>query len=178
MEKSLKIILVRHYKVDIKHKSWLSSDEYTRYCNDYNTSPIIDQKPPILPNYKLYSSYMQRAKETARLATKRESVVLDGVHEVTFNGFLKGDRKLPFLLWEVLARIQWFMNSSKQKESLKMTKERISKAIDFLVKDNTDCIVVMHSIAIKVMSRELIKRGFKGKKVNYIKNGEAVIFEK
>lgn len=174
----MKIILLRHYKVDIKHESWLNSEGYTKYCTDYNISPIINQKPPVLPNYKLYSSYMQRAKDTAFLATNREAEELEGVHEVTFNGFLKGKTKLPFLLWEILARIQWLMNSSKQKESLNMTRERISKAIDFLMEKNTDCIVVMHSIAIKVMSRELIKRGFNGKKIYYIKNGEAIVFEK
>ncbi len=174
----MKIILLRHYKVNIKHKSWLNSEEYSAYCNNYNISPIINQEAPILPEYKLYSSSMERAKETARLATGREPEELAGVYEVTFNGFLNGNIKLPFWLWELLARVQWYRNSSKQKESRKGTRERLNKASDFLIKKNKNCIVVMHSIAIKVMSRVLLAKGFKGKKIYYIKNGKAVVFEK
>ncbi len=174
----MKIILVRHYKVDIHHKRWVSSQEYTEDCQNYNVCPVIDQKPPQLPDYKLYSSYMSRAKETAKLVTGKDTEVLDGVYEVTFNGFLRNKVKMPFCLWETIARIQWFFNSSKQKESLNSTKERTRKACEYLIKKNENCIVFMHSIAIKVMSRELIKKGFKGKRVYYIKNGEAVIYEK
>ncbi len=174
----MKIILVRHYKVNINHDSWLDSDAYSKYCTDYNISPIIDQEPPQLPDLKLYSSYMQRAIQTAKLATGKDSEILDNVYEVTFNGFLKSKIKLPFLIWELIARVQWFFNIDKQKETKKMTFDRINKASDYLIKQNLNCIVVMHSIAIKVMSRVLISRGFKGKKVYYIKNGEAIVFEK
>ncbi len=174
----MKIILVRHYKVDIKHKHWLNSKEYSDYCNNYNVSPIIDQEPPVLPEYKLYSSYMQRAKQTAKLITGRQAEELKGVYEVSFNGFLKSNIKLPFWLWELLARIQWYTNNPKQKEIIKMTRARLDKASNFLIKEDTDCIVVMHSIAMKVLSRILLAKGFKGKKINYVKNGAAVLFEK
>ncbi len=173
----MKIILVRHYKVNISHKSWLNSTEYSDYCQNYNICPVIDQEPPTLPEYKLYTSYMDRAKETARLITGKIGEELDGVYEVTFNGFLKSNRKLPFWLWELLARIQWYFNSKKQKESLDSTRERIEKASDYLIEKNEDCIVVMHSIAIKVMSRVLKKKGFKGKKIFYINNGGIAYFE-
>ncbi|MDO4772220.1 MAG: phosphoglycerate mutase family protein [Bacillota bacterium] len=174
----MKIILVRHYKVDITHKAWKTAEEYSEYCNRYNIRPVLDQTPPVLPDYRLYSSSMQRAKDTAFLITGRQAEELEGVYEVTFNGFLKGKRKLPFWLWELLARAQWFLNNPKQKETLRMTRARLEKASDYLIQKNENCIVVMHSIAMKVMSRVLIAKGFKGKKILYVKNGEAVLFEK
>lgn len=174
----MKIILVRHYKVDIKHKAWKTSEEYTEYCNRYNERPVLNQQAPLLPNYRLYASEMQRAKETAKRITGRVPEELPGVYEVTFNGFLKGKTKLPFFIWELSARLQWLINSPNQKESLRATRRRIEAACDLLIERNEDCIVVMHSIAMKVMSRVLLAKGFRGKKIYYVRNGEALLFEK
>ncbi len=174
----MKIILVRHYKVDIKKLSSLTSDEYDKYCTDYNDSPIINQVPPKLPNFRLYSSNMSRAKETARLATGREPELLKGVYEVTFRSHKKTNKKLKFNYFELMARLQWFFNNSRQSETRSMTLARLEKAANLLINRNENCIVVMHSFVMRILSRLLIKKGFKGKKIYLPKNGQAFLFEK
>lgn len=172
----LELILMRHYKVKIKHKGKLNSREYDKYCNDYNDMGIYEQKPPLLPNYRLYSSNMTRAQQTARLATKREPEILDGVYELTFRSFKDSVKDLPFWYWELRARMQWFFNDKRQNELRKDTHKRLEDALELLIERDEDCIVVMHSFVMRIFSAILVKRGFKGKRVLMAKNGECFKF--
>ncbi len=156
----------------------MTGEEYCNYCNLYNEKPVIDQKAPQLPNIKLYSSYMSRAKETARLATGRHPEVLDNVYELTFNSYKDHTKPKNFYFLEFMARMQWLLNNRRQKEVREDTVKRINKAIDELEQKNEDAIIVMHSFVMKVMSRLLKKRGYHGKRLYVIKNGEAFTYSK
>ncbi len=169
---------MRHYKVDIEHADYVDSYEYQRNCLLYNERPVINQPPPLLPEYRLYSSSMRRAKETARYATGREPEILKGVYEVTFNSHKDDRRKRKFNYWEAMARVQWFMGNRRQYEVKRDTEERLSLAVDELEKKGEDAIVVMHGFVMRIMSRMLIKRGFKGQKVYMAKNGQVYEYEK
>lgn len=172
----MNVILIRHYKVNIEKKSGLNSDEYNQYCEDYNIRDIIEQVPPELPQYRLYSSKMSRAKKTAELATGRIPEVLEGVYEPTFKSYKDTEKNLPFWFWELMARLQWFFNNKRQKEIKKDTYYRLSEAADKIINRNEDCIIVMHSFVMRIFSRILIKRGFKGKKIMMAKNGESYFY--
>ncbi len=174
----LKIILMRHYKVDIEHKEYVDSYEYQRSCLLYNERPVINQPPPLLPEYRLYCSSMRRAKETAQYATGREPELLKGVYEVTFNSHRDSKGKRKFNYWEAMARVQWFRGNRRQYEVKSDTVERLSLAADILEERGEDAIVVMHGFVMRILSRILIKRGFKGPKVYMAKNGQIYEYEK
>lgn len=174
----MKLILMRHYKVLIAKDKYMDSATYDKYCRDYNSSPIKDMVVPGLPEYRLYASSMERAKETARLATGREPEELEGVYELTFNSFMDTKKKLPFWLWELMARLQWLFNSKRQKEVRSMTMERLMKARKTLIEREEDAIVVMHSFVMRIFCRLLIKSGFKGTRILMSKNGNWYVYEK
>lgn len=162
---------MRHYKVLLDKEKYMDSKTYDKYCTDYNMAPIKNMRAPALPYYRLYASAMQRAKETAFLATSRQPEELDNVYEVTFNSFTDTDKKLPFWLWELFARLQWLFNCKRQKEIRNMTMARLKSAAAVLIERDEDAIVVMHSFVMRIFCRLLIKRGFKGKKIYMSKNG-------
>ncbi len=169
----LNIILVRHYKVDIGHSKKVDSKTYDRYCNEYNERDVIDQLPPELPKYKLYASTMSRAQTTAKLATGREPEILEGVYEPTFRSYKNSSKKIPFWFWETRARIQWLFNNKRQDEIRFDTYRRLEASSDKIIERGEDCIIVMHSFVMRIFSRILIKKGFKGKKIMMAKNGES-----
>lgn len=174
----LKLILMRHYKVLLAKDKYMDSATYDKWCKDYNTAPIKNMKVPELPKYRLYASSMQRAKETAYLATGRQPEELEGVFELTFNSFMDTKKKLPFWLWELMARLQWLLNSTRQKETRNMTVKRLKAARAVILERNEDAIIVMHSFVMRIFSRLLIKSGFKGKKILMSKNGACYEYEK
>ncbi len=169
---------MRHYKVDLTHNKYVDSYEYQKNCLLYNDRPVFNQPPPLLPNYRLYSSCMRRAKETARYATGREPEVLKGVYELTFNSHKDDKKKRHFNYWELMSRIQWLTGNRRQNEVKDDTVERLNLAIDTLEDRDEDAIVVMHAFVMRIMSRLLIKRGYKGEKVYLPKNGQIYIYEK
>lgn len=174
----MKLILMRHYKVLLPKEKYMDSATYDKWCIDYNTAPIKNMTVPKLPEYRLYASSMQRAKETAYLATGRRPEELDGVYELTFNSFMDTKKKLPFWLWELMARLQWLFNSKRQKETRTMTMKRLKPPLALMIERDEDAIIVMHSFVMRIFSRLLIKSGFKGKKILMSKNGACYEYEK
>lgn len=156
----------------------MTAQEYMDYCQNYNVSHIIDMGIRHDVHERLYSSYMYRAIETARLTTSREPEILEGAYEITFNGWGNKTDKKSFMCWEILARLQWLFNSSKQKEKRRDTFKRLEKIADFLEESNEDVFIVMHSFVMRILSFILKKRGFRGRLALRAKNGEVYTYTK
>lgn len=160
----MNITIIRHAKVKYKKKFWCTSQEFNEICSNYNISPIDNSnKYNIKTDKPIYVSGLQRTYDTAKLIfCKNNFIKMDELNEVPISAFISKSIKLPIILWWVLGRFQWFINSKQQPETRNDTCKRVKKVIDFLEKQNQDCFVVCHACYMKVLLKELKHRGYIG----------------
>lgn len=178
----MKVVLLRHGEVDMQWNKKYSSAEFDRACRNYDTSPIkeISKEFKLKNKYneaKIYISTLPRTKETA-VKVFGENIFYKSelLNEVPLKSFIDTGSKLPLGIWNVMGRLQWFFNNSRQRETKQETEERAKKAILMLEENNEDCYVVTHGFYLKVLLKELEKEGFKiDKRRIKLKNLEEVV---
>lgn len=173
----MEIILMRHYKVGLKFKKNYNSEDFDCDAMLYNQTPVLDQKGPELPLYRLYASSMPRAQQTAELAFRRQFEILEGVQEVTMRSYCDTGRHHPKWWWELMGRIQWRFNHKRPHETYRETMDRLEKALMVLIERDEDAIVVMHGLAMRYMVKILRKYGFSGPTILHAKNGECFTYK-
>lgn len=166
----MKIVIIRHAQVNYKWKFLYNSEDFNKACHEYDISEIHDlKKYGIETSNKIYISEFSRTYDTAKLIFGEKSFIkMNLFNEVTLNAFTHRAFVLPIAMWNVLGRIQWYINSKKQLETRNQTYERARKAIDFLEEKNEDCFIVCHGFYMRVLLNELKLRGYTG---DYLKNG-------
>jgi hypothetical protein len=53
-----------------------------------------------------------------------------------------------------------------------MTIKRANDFIDGYLRENLSYLIIAHGFFLRVLSREMKKRGFKGNTINFLKNGQ------
>ena len=76
------------------------------------------------------------------------------------NSFTDTERKLPLFIWYFFGRLQWLRNDERQAEIRRDTVQRAQTAIDRCEAEGRDCILVTHGFFLKILMRELKKRGY------------------
>ena len=103
---------------------------------------------------------MYRSKETARkLFPDRVYCEID-VEEVPLRSFVDCSIKMPLWMWNIMGRLQWYLNSNRQKERRVDTVERCKKIIQELECTNENCIVVTHGFFMKSFIKCLKQQGY------------------
>lgn len=101
------------------------------------------------------------------------------LREISMYPLFKKNMKLPFLLWAFLVRTAWLINHQSQQETKFDVEQRIHSVLDQIIQNQNDNIlIVSHGAFMMMMSKELLRRGFKGKKITRPENGKLYIFEK
>lgn len=160
----MKIVLIRHAKVNYKWKHWYKAQEFNVACREYDLSKIdAVNKYNIDTSNKIYISELLRTYETASLIFGEKSFLkMNLFNEVSLNAFTNKSVILPVGVWNVIGRIQWYVNSKKQFETKKQTYERARKTIEYLEDRNEDCFIVCHGFYMRVLLREFKTRGYIG----------------
>ena len=176
-----KVYIVRHGRVDFRWQAWCDSKGFDDDCLNYDISPLTDESYDIpgLPAGKIYISTFQRSRDTAeKLFDEPLCTLSDLIGEVPLRSAFDTKIKLPHGLWMVLGRLQWFLNSSRQAEPRKVTRERARRFAEILRREDNDCTVVTHGFFMHTLLTELKREGFKvsGRHAKY-KNGELVTAE-
>lgn len=172
----MKIVIIRHGKVDMEWKAKYDSVGFDEACRNYDTSPIksIDGESELInkyKGYKVYISELPRTEETAKQLFGEGIFNKSGLfNEVAIKSFKDTKRKLSTLLWNVMGRAQWMVNSKRQPETITDTMERARKAIMMLEKENKDCCVISHGCFMRVFLLELRRRGYHIKNIGIIIN--------
>lgn len=168
----MKIILIRHFKVDFKWKWFYSSSGYEKACENYNNANIIKANGQIANYNIIYSSTLPRAIETVKLIFNRvPDIVTDTLNEIPIKPFINTRINLPKIIWDVIGRLQWRFSSKTQQESYCESKSRINNLINDILTSNQDCYIVAHGWTIKLIIENIRKNGFIGPKPVFIKNG-------
>lgn len=168
----MKIVLIRHFKVDFQWKKRYDSDSYEAACAGYNSSAVLKSDHELgLADYVITSTMARSIETSVHIFNRSPDASYQELCEVPIKPFMKTKRKLPKLLWDVIGRIQWRLNHPAQPESYTQSRERIRLFIEKLLLHERNVVVVCHGWVIKLIIKELRARNFKGPDPLFIRNG-------
>ena len=175
----MKIVIIRHGKVNYTWNKWYTSEGFDQACSEYNDAPIIEEryKVPDIEYQNIIISELSRTHETAEnlhVNAKLKKTAL--INEVPLKSSKDTKLRIPLWYWNISGRLQWFFNSSRQSEGRRQTRKRARRFAGILINGNKDCLVVTHGFYMHTLLREMKKMGFSiGKAHSNYKNGEYVV---
>lgn len=175
----MKVVLIRHAKVNFKWKSWYTSEQFDKACKEYDQALITDSgySAPEGVYSSYYISALPRTRETAqRIFGERDYIVTELINEVPLSAGHNSGIKLPLVFWNVSGRLQWYFNNPRQQEGRLQTGKRAMQFVNKLKEKNEDCVVVTHGFFMHTLVAELKREGFvvDNKSLKY-DNGQCVI---
>jgi broad specificity phosphatase PhoE len=170
----MKVLLIRHFKVDHAWKRHCTSKEYDEELFNYNLKPVIETKPLDSSINTVYISTLTRTAQTAKHLTGEKTIIQTAlVNEVDLRGSTRLAWRMPITLRSLLSFIKWRVNYKKQNESSKQTRLRAHNFLKMIEQKGDDCIVVSHGLFLMVLMDMMIQKSFKcNKKDKRFRNGE------
>ena len=178
----MRVVIIRHGKVDYRWKKSYTSKEFDLACKQYDKASIetMTYEVPCFDYHHVLVSTLSRSRDTARVILgdlKVEST--DTLNEVPLRSCFKSEKSLPIWFWNVAGRLQWMFNRSRQIEGRRETRQRANQFIDLLCSLDEDSAVVTHGFYMHTLLKEMKKRGFTISKTKMkYKNGNYVIAER
>lgn len=178
----MRIGLVRHFKVDLYRKVFMTSKEYNEHMRNYDLSPVIANELVVDEKWdKCYCSSMPRAMTTAKTIYHGEIVITDKLVEIPASAWFNLNFKLPYYLWAVFARFAWTLNHISQTEGRRKTIKRLNEILNTILKENagnSNILIVSHAGALYEIKKILTRKGFKGQGFLQAQNGRLYIYDK
>lgn len=178
----MKIGLVRHFKVLSPHGNKnINSVEFNDRMSGYDVYPVKPNEVNINSDEWdiCYASTLSRAITTAKSIYDGEIITTPLIVEVPLSAFIITNTRLHYMVWQVVGRIAWLFSLKSQIEVKPETLVRVRKFIEEIeTSGHQNILVVSHGFFMKVLVRELRRRGFKGKLDFAPKNGTLYSFEK
>lgn len=164
----MKIIIIRHAKVDHIWKRFYTSEQFNNDCKLYDTVPLSNDEIPdnrisdeINDVNIFYISTLPRTRETAiRLFGERKYIESDLINEVPLSASVSTGLKLPIFFWNFTGRLQWYLNNPMQAEGRRKTLRRAELFTDMLIEKDADSVVISHGFFMRVIITVMKKRGF------------------
>ena len=175
----MRIGLVRHFKVNhpFPKKRLLSKSEVTDWFAEYDNSENLSYKAVALNQIdwkRCYCSTMIRAKLTAGYIYNGQITELEELRELNIFPRLSDKIKLPFILWAIIVRIK----SLSGGKDVQQFENKISDATGNILSNNVgDVLIVSHWFVMRVIRKELIRKGFTGDKFKSDDYGTLYIYE-
>lgn len=175
----MRIGLIRHFKVDLKRKKFMTSEEYNQYSTQYDIAGVIENEIVIDKEWdKCYCSSLPRAIHTAKTVYHGPIITTDKLREISAAAWVKTNIPLPYQLWSLLNRVAWIRNSISQPEGRRASLKRINEIIDEILKEeNKNILIVSHAGTMYEIRKILIKNGFEGEWFLKPKNGKLYILK-
>lgn len=178
----MKIYIIRHAKVNMKWPKQCNSNEFDTACMIYNRSDIkkINNANINISNDNIYVSGMKRSIRTAQILFPTSKYhIVSSISEVPLKSFTDTNSSFPLWLWNIIGRVQWFFNSSRQDEKRKDTILRAKKIIIQLENRDEDCVLVTHGFYMKTLLQVLKNKGYNvhGNKLFKFSNLQIVLAE-
>jgi broad specificity phosphatase PhoE len=168
----MKIVLIRHYKVDFAWKFWYNSEEYNHALEGYNTAAVVKTAGSRETKDRLICSTLSRAGSTAKMLFGREpDWCTDVLREVPIRAFVKTRIRLPKIVWDIAGRLFWRFDGHSQPESYTQSAARVNGFISSIIEEGQDAVVVCHGWVMKLMVPRLKALGFRGPSPLFIRNG-------
>jgi hypothetical protein len=174
------VTLMRHYKVSYSWKESYTPEEYRNAMLEYDSADIFAQTEVLTEDYhKIVISALPRTRATLKyLKADAKYISTALLDEVPMEPFSDTPKYYSLIKLNVMARVQWMLNSTRQVETRKGSIERARTFIKDYLNTNENCLVIGHGFFFRILSREMLKYGFTGRPIGYIKNGEKVSFHR
>ena len=168
------VTLMRHYRVNIRWESRYTAQSYREAMRSYDNADVLDQRLEPDGEYQhVITSALKRSRQTqAFLCGRRPSLQTELLNEVPLEPFTRDRRERSLQLWNTMARLQWLVNDPKQPETRRGTRARAREFVDAFLRDEGSYLVISHGFFLRILSRELRKRGFRGRAIQFMRNGE------
>ncbi|MGL4630869.1 MAG: histidine phosphatase family protein [Leadbetterella sp.] len=175
----MKITFIRHSKVLFKWAKVYTSASFDTACKDYDTSKIEIGTQKEYTAQIVYISTLSRTEHTAYncIAGNKELIKTDLLNEIPLQSFFDTTMRLPTLIWHIIGRLQWYVNSDRQPETRRESIRRINQFLDLIEGKNQDCLIIGHGFFFAQMTSELKKRGIKGDMRKRLRNEECREFD-
>lgn len=184
--------LVRHFKVEHKpQRTWLTGEQFNLWIQGYEIAPI--QHPGHKSNMQKWDiclcSDQARAVHTASYFDAHKFVYTEQLREIRIAALRLGKFKLigvrlPLSCWLVLARLFWTAGHPSLPESRAAVLLRARTVIDSLVPEAEAAasegrvLIVSHGAFMRILDKELRRRGYKAERMGYPRNGQLYLYEK
>lgn len=175
----MKIGLIRHFKVNLARKRFMTSKDYDEHSLNYEQADVIPNEVVIDEEWdKCYCSSLPRAVITAKTVYHGEIVFSDKLIEIPAAASFKINFRIPYHLWSVLNRIAWIRNHVSQPEGRTKSLERINEIVDLILKEkDKNILIVSHAGTLYEVQKVLRSKGFRGKNFLKPRNGHLYILE-
>lgn len=168
----MKIVLIRHYKVDFAWKFWYNSEEYNHAREGYNTAAVVQTEGSRQTKDRLICSTFSRAGSTAKMLFGRDpDLSTDVLCEVPIRAFVDTKVRLPKIVWDVAGRLLWRFDGRSQPETYTQSAARVNGFVSSIIEEGKDAVIVCHGWVMKLMIPRLKALGFRGPSPLFIKNG-------
>lgn len=172
------INLLRHFKVKDDGFIMLNSKEFNQWVSNYDKYELEFQEVDLpKSSTKAYVSTEDRAIRSAELLNL-EYELSDKIIEVKIEAFINTKLKLPKIVWLIIGRVLWYFNLSKV-ENYNCTVNRANQFLAEVVDNNSDNILLLsHGLFLRVLEKELRKKGYVGTMDTSPKNAKVYTFSK
>ena len=178
----MRVVIIRPAEVGFCWSRRCTSELFDSECRKYDLFPIknVSYKIPKNVYRKIYVSEYSRSQDTAKKLFPNGEYFESGlINEVPLKSSFDTKVNMPLWFWNLTGRLQWFVNSGRQVEGRRQTRERAKEFVEMIGNDDMDVAVVTHGFFMHTLLKEMKKVGFKmtGTSVKF-KNGEYVIAAK
>lgn len=177
----MRIGLVRHFKVDLERKGFMTSKEYNEYMQNYDIAGVLPNEL-VVDSYweKCYCSSLPRAITTAKTIYHGDIIITDKLIEVPTAAWIDLKFRVPYHFWAIFARVAWIRRHLSQPENRDKTLARLSEVLDKIISENksdSNILIVSHAGALYEIKKMLRKRAFKGQGFITARNGKLYIYD-
>lgn len=184
------IVLIRHAKVDLETKGWMSAQKAKCFRTAYDTAAIHNFLPDTvlskIPNRitdTVYTSSLPRSLCTA-FNLFDDSVIYYSTP--FFDEFelhiIRLPLVLPYKAWTAISRFGWFVGFKREHtETHKEARRRVKHAVNFIEeksRHNEQVILVTHGFLNHKIKNKLKRRGWRIKHDQGKENLGATVLEK
>lgn len=167
----MKIILIRHAKVEVDIYTLTYASELNKWLDIYNTTKIktelVNEKKIrkiFEETDKIFCSKLKRSIDSVALYGKTPDISDEVFNEagVPFSNW-RGI-KLPLVIWSIVFRVMWLFGYKNNGESYKEAKLRAKKGTDKLIESSEKEATVTllgHGLMNRLIGKELVRRGWK-----------------
>ena len=143
----MRVIIIRHFKVQHTWKRCCTSVEFDEECRLYDKAPIERTKNKEIYDVKnVYISNLDRSLQTAKaLFGDMDYCRTELIGEVPLRSAFDTKYRFPLWFWNVAGRMQWLFGCKRQPESRNGTKERALRFVHELTLRDDDCAIVQPS---------------------------------
>jgi broad specificity phosphatase PhoE len=172
------VTLLRHYKVAYTWKGRYTPEAFRAALRGYDEADVIDQHEEVAGYQKVIISSLKRTLQTLQFIRPgddyQRTSLLD---EVPMGPFTDKEKSYSLHLLNVLGRLQWLFNSGRQPENREESTQRARTFIEEYLKEDQHYLIIGHGLFLRVLSYEMLKRGFRGKRILHFDNGRYFTYE-